>query len=128
MCLDLPALKDAQEAGVGSIKASVCERKIDGETFRCAKFNECGMTSQRQAKPDVWLVPHALLCARRPEYIPQPDALVIDEGFIAGAIPEKADRFPLDAMEVSDFTLTRGDALAMEDMNDLEAAEAARAS
>ena len=44
---------------------------------------------------------------------------MIDDSFIAGAIPEKADRFPLDAIEVSDLTLTRGDALAMEDMNDL---------
>jgi len=134
MCLDLAAWKDAQEAGVGSIKGSVCKHKAaKGETLRCAKFYDCGMTRQRQAKPDVWLVSHALLFHQRPEYIPQPDASVIDEGFSAGAIPDKPDKFPLDAMEASDLTILRSDALAMEDMSDLERARedlerAARAS
>lgn len=120
MCLDLPAIRDAREAGAASIKGAVCERRLGtGEIARCPFHDQCGMTRQRHAKPQIWLVPHTLLFTARPPYVPAPDALVIDEGFALPAIPDKPVRFSLDAMGGSDCIVFSplGDA-----SNDLEAA------
>ncbi len=124
MCLDLPAMQDARDAG-GSIKSSVCERRSDGQQFFCAFHSQCGMQRQRQAKPQVWLIPHALLFQKRPAFIPKPDALVIDEGFTMGALPDKAARLSLDTIEQAPFERDEEDAGAVIDANDLESARGA---
>ena len=123
MCHDLAAVTDAQKAGA-SIKGAVCEQKRpDGETLRCEHFHACGMMRQRRARPQVWIVPHALLFTRRPGFIPEPDALVIDEGFSGGAIPEKAWRLTLDSIERAPIEILRKDGLlSLDPSNDLESA------
>lgn len=98
MCLDIPAMEDAK-AAVRPIPSTVCEKKIDGEKHYCAFHSRCGMERQRQANAPIWLVPHALLFHGKPQAIPAPDALVIDEGVTMGALPDKPARLSLDAIE-----------------------------
>lgn len=85
MCRNLPAYKAARDLGV-SIRDSVCERRIDNEFVRCPLAKVCGMERQRKARPSVWVTPAALLYTKRPDFIFPPDAVVIDESFIDGAI------------------------------------------
>ena len=85
MCRNPPAYKAARDLGVG-IRDSVCERRIDGETIRCPLASKCGMERQREARPQVWIVTTALLFIKRPDFIFDPDAIVIDESFIDNAI------------------------------------------
>ncbi|WP_157813805.1 hypothetical protein, partial [Sinorhizobium meliloti] len=80
------------------------------------------MTRQRRSEPGLWLVPHALLLAAKPKYLPNPDAIIIDEGIAMSAIPDRPVRFSLDAMERSDFAIpTLRDPTGF-DANDLEVA------
>jgi hypothetical protein len=92
MCRNIPAYKAARDLGV-SIRDSVCERRIDNEIVRCPLAKACGMERQREARPSVWVTPAALLYTKRPDFIFPPDAVVIDESFIDGAIgdPVKVD-------------------------------------
>lgn len=120
MCLDLPAMQDAREAGVGSIASAVCERKIDGQKLTCRFYDRCGMQRQREAKAKVWLTPHALLQQARPEYIPAPDAVVIDENITMGALPDRPVRMTLDSIESADFTVPSVFGPFCDNSNDLE--------
>lgn len=89
MCRNLPAYKAARDLGVG-IRSAICERRLEtGETVRCPFSSQCGMERQREAKPDVWIVPAPLLFSKRPDFIPEPDALVIDERFHDNAVGER---------------------------------------
>jgi hypothetical protein len=92
MCRNFPAYKAARDLGV-SIRDSVCERRIDNKIIRCPLAKACGMERQREARPSVWVTPAALLYTKRPDFIFPPDAVVIDESFIDGAIgdPVKVD-------------------------------------
>ncbi|MHC2514603.1 bifunctional DNA primase/polymerase [Bradyrhizobium diazoefficiens] len=92
MCRNIQAYKAARDLGV-SIRDSVCERRIDNEIVRCPLAKACGMERQREARPSVWVTPAALLYTKRPDFIFPPDAVVIDESFIDGAIgdPVKVD-------------------------------------
>ncbi|PJR06880.1 hypothetical protein CEJ86_33590, partial [Sinorhizobium meliloti] len=118
--------RDAREAGVRQIETAVCEVKAastpNGIPIRCRFFEQCGMTRQRRSEPGLWLVPHALLLAAKPKYLPNPDAIIIDEGIAMSAIPDRPVRFSLDAMERSDFAIpTLRDPTGF-DANDLEVA------
>ncbi|KMO15139.1 hypothetical protein SQ03_17765 [Methylobacterium platani JCM 14648] len=124
MCLDLPAMQDARDAG-GSIRAAVCERRVDGLQYLCPFHALCGMQRQRQAKPQVWLIPHALLFQSRPSFIPKPDALVIDEGFTMGALPDKPARMSLDAIEQAPFERDDDGSVFSNAANDLQSARGA---
>lgn len=121
MCLDRAAMSDARDGGM-SVFDHVCERKLlDGSKARCPFFHQCGMIRQRNATPDVWIVPHALLFQTRPGFILAPDALVIDERFHGNAIPNKAATLTLDAIEHADFMISREDGTAaLDESNDLE--------
>ena len=119
MCLDIPAMQDAREAGT-AIPSAVCERKIDGQKHLCAFYDRCGMQQQRQAKAAVWLVPQALLFQAKPAFIPTPDALVIDEGITMGALPDAPARMSLDAIEHADLELTDEVVVFSNTANDLE--------
>ncbi|MBR1032294.1 bifunctional DNA primase/polymerase [Bradyrhizobium liaoningense] len=92
MCRNIPAYRAARDLGV-SIRDSVCERRIENEVIRCPLAKACGMERQREARPSVWGTPAALLYTKRPDFIFPPDAVVIDESFIDGAIgdPVKVD-------------------------------------
>ena len=64
---------------LGSVERNACRSK--GGKSQCEFFDVCGYRKQRQATPQTWIVPHASLFHRRPRFIPQPAALVIDEAF-----------------------------------------------
>ncbi|SFM91927.1 DNA-primase RepB domain-containing protein [Methylobacterium pseudosasicola] len=98
MCLDPQAAQDARDAGA-TVATAVCKRKIDGLEYRCAFIDRCGMERQRSATAALWLVPHSLLGHQKPSFIPDPDAIVIDEGVVLGALPDKPARMTLDAIE-----------------------------
>lgn len=49
------------------------------------------MERQRQFRSQVWIVPHALLFIKRPDFIPEPDGVVIDESFITNAISKPVE-------------------------------------
>ncbi|WP_336490007.1 bifunctional DNA primase/polymerase [Methylobacterium nigriterrae] len=125
MCLNLEAFRDARDAGVSKIAGAICERRVEGNLIlQCTLIEKCGMQRQRAAKPLIWIVPHALLYRQRPSYIPEPDAIVIDEGFVLGALPDQPAIFTLDAMEACDFTVQAGGIELILDSNDLEVARA----
>lgn len=122
MCLDLPAVQDAREAGVSSVTDAVCERRTKGgEIVRCPFLDQCGVTRQRRDTPSIWIVPHALLLAARPAFIPQPDAIVVDEGIVMTAIPDRPVAFTLDALERSDVTQNIAVGVYSDAANDLSA-------
>jgi hypothetical protein len=101
MCLNVEAIRDARESGAWSVFESTCERR-DGAThqiLRCPFFDQCGHVRQRSARPSVWVMPHALLFQRRPAFITAPNALVLDENFLDGALPGKPARLTLDEIE-----------------------------
>jgi hypothetical protein len=92
MCRNLPAYEAARDLGVG-IRAAVCERRIDEKVIRCKFADVCGRERQREATPQVWIVPTALLPLARPEFVfdgdsvgTPLDAIVIDERFHDNAI------------------------------------------
>lgn len=87
MCRNLPAYEAARDLGVG-IREAVCARRIEEIAVRCAFADVCGKERQREARPQVWIVPAALLPMARPDFVfdggPEGtplDALVIDERF-----------------------------------------------
>ena len=121
MCLDLAAVQDARDAG-GDVRSTVCETKAGTVKLRCPFFDQCGMQRQRKAKPAVWLIPHALLFHKRPSFIPAPDALVIDEGFAMSALPDKAARLSLDAIERAPIQPDEQSNVVSFAANDLESA------
>ncbi|MBO0236732.1 hypothetical protein, partial [Vibrio parahaemolyticus] len=83
------------------VYAAACESKPKGASaaLRCPMFDACGYVRQRRAEPALWVVPHGMLFRDRPALISAPDALVIDEGSAAGAVPSKPTRMVLDAIE-----------------------------
>ena len=123
MCLDLPAFQDARDA-LRSVRQSVCEyrHKPSGHTLLCALHDRCGMQRQRNASALVWLVPHALLFHQKPEAIPSPDALVIDEGVTKAALSDKPVRLSLDEIERTPIAPAGGLDPFSAAANDLEAA------
>lgn len=117
MCLDLGAMRDAREAGL-SIFDHVCEN--EKTKARCPFFDRCGMIRQRNATPEVWIVPHSLLFLKKPKFISALDALVIDERFHGNAIPNKAETLGLGKIEDADFIIDRDGPAALDESNDLE--------
>lgn len=79
MCRNIEAYKAATDT-VSNIYAAICEQHAsDGTVKHCPYFKECGKQKQRTAAPDMWFVTSALLMSERPQFIPEPDSLVIDE-------------------------------------------------
>jgi len=124
MCLDPDATKDAREAGC-AIQSAVCERRVDKQKLLCKSHGRCGMQRQRRAKPTVWLVPHARLFQAKPEFIPTPDALVIDEGITMAALPDEPAQMSLDAIVKADFEPGPDFVASSNDANDLQSARGA---
>ena len=101
MCLNLGAVADAREAGAWSIAATVCEQHdTKARRFvRCPHFETCGYMRQREATPQAWIVTHAMLFLPLPVAIGRVDALVIDEAFASGGVPQKPVSRALDEIE-----------------------------
>jgi putative DNA primase/helicase len=76
MCRDLKRAELITEA-LNNVASNACKRGTD----ECQFFNICGYQAQRHKKPDAWIVPHQLLFRERPNFIPQPGSLAIDESF-----------------------------------------------
>jgi hypothetical protein len=101
MCRNRTAVADARDAGAWSIAETVCEQKDlkTGRFVRCPLHDSCGYVRQRDADPQVWIVTHAMLFMPLPRPIGEVDALVIDEAFASGGIPQKAVSLSRDAIE-----------------------------
>ena len=83
MCRNIEAYNDAKHT-VGNIRAAICERRVDDGTIKhCPYFAVCGKERQRSAAPDLWFVTSPLLMTQRPEFIPDPDVLIVDEALHA---------------------------------------------
>lgn len=73
MCRDLQATELARQASIDVLE-TVCNAP-------CQFRDGCSYLSQREARADLWLVPHALLFAALPVAMTGASLLVIDEGF-----------------------------------------------
>lgn len=79
MCRDTTAAELARRAGI-NVAETVCNAP-------CQFREGCSYLAQREAKADLWLVPHALLFAALPAAMSGVSLLVIDEGFsLAGMV------------------------------------------
>ena len=87
MCLALDRATAVQSA-MGDVARHACRRNAD---HICPAYEFCGYQKQRNATPQVWLVPHQLLAHPRPKFIPAPALLGIDESF-CGALVHTADK------------------------------------
>lgn len=91
MCLNLPAYRDATAAGVPNIAAAICRSIIKGKVHECPFYNKCGMVQQRKVKAQVWVVVYASIFVAKPETIPPPELLVLDDFFAGNGFPETED-------------------------------------
>lgn len=111
---------DAVEAAVAvlaPIERSACRTALpDGTELVCPAYQTCLYQAQKPIarQADVVVVAHASLFHRRPNAIPRPGALVIDEGFWAGAM--RLEEVGLDEMTELGTSLIPHD---MEASNDL---------
>jgi len=76
MCQDIETVKAVQAVG-GNPQDLVCEK--NGR--QCPYFSSCPYQAQRRQRADIWLVAHHALFTQKPEAIPEPSLLVIDESF-----------------------------------------------
>jgi putative DNA primase/helicase len=76
MCLEILRENKLSQA-LGSVKSQACKKGA----AECASYRSCGYQQQRQRRPRVWLIPHNLLFRERPDFIPKPDSIAIDESF-----------------------------------------------
>jgi hypothetical protein len=90
MCRNTPAYESARALSL-STRSEICERRINGKIVQCPFAKDCGMERQRELKPQVWIITSAMLFIKRPDFIVEPDGIVIDESFIDGAIGETAE-------------------------------------
>lgn len=86
MCLNPKARAAAEALGIG-VRKAVCVGTT-GVRARCPFAGECGVEWQRTLQPQLWIVPSSLLMIHRPDFIPKPDAIVIDEQFHEASIEE----------------------------------------
>jgi len=76
MCRDL----DRAELLKGAV-ASISQKGCKHGAAECEFYRDCGYQRQQRLAPQVWIVPHQLLFLERPDFIPQPGSLAIDEAF-----------------------------------------------
>jgi putative DNA primase/helicase len=76
MCRDL----DRAELLNGAV-ASISLKGCKHGAAECEFYRDCGYQRQQRRTPQVWIVPHQLLFLERPDFIPQPGSLAIDEAF-----------------------------------------------
>lgn len=76
MCLDPDAVGDIQAVS-GNPRATLCKPKVGPS----CSYYPCRYENQREQKADIWIVAHHALFSQRPESIPQPSLIIIDESF-----------------------------------------------
>jgi len=98
MCLDTDAVKDIQAVG-GDPRATVCNPK----TGPACQFYPCCYTDQLEQKADIWIVAHHALFSQRPEPVPHPCLLIIDESFwqagLYGVDSDSQERITVEMIE-----------------------------
>lgn len=86
--------KAAQDAHL-SVDTAVCG-SLDGP--HCPFRGKCGYMRQPEARPDIWAVQHAHLPYPRPEFVPAPAGLAVDETFNAVQGADETQRLGVDAL------------------------------
>jgi putative DNA primase/helicase len=81
MCRDLLRTNEISKA-LGDVSRQACK----AGSAECALFNSCHYQAQQQLTPRVWIIAHQRLFRQRPEFIPQPDFVGIDEAFWNGSL------------------------------------------
>ena len=81
MCIEQERVESIQKA-LGSVPERACKNR--GK--QCQFYETCGYQQQQRQRPQVWIVPHQLLFQERPDFIPHPAALAIDETFYGAAL------------------------------------------
>ena len=81
MCRRPDEFKAVRAIGINTHTA-ICERKPRLVPIRCTHASRCGLMRQREATPNIWIVPNSLLFTAKTVFFPEIDAVVIDEGFI----------------------------------------------
>ena len=104
MCLDLPAIRIAQEYSLDPVRA-VCRQKIklkNGivEEKICPYFNCCGYQSQHDAVADIWIAAHQVAFNSKPKCFGKLAAVVFDESFLKSGIHAEIS-FPIDLFGTS---------------------------
>jgi hypothetical protein len=104
MCLNPKARKAAEALGISVRKAVCVDSAVDIVPVRCPFAGQCGVEWQRTLQPQLWIVPSSLLMIHRPDFIPEPDAVVIDERFHEASIdkPKVIDLDTLLTAPISD--------------------------
>jgi hypothetical protein len=83
MCLNPKARAAAESLGI-SVRRAVCASPAG----TCPFADKCGVEWQRTRNPQMWIIPSSLLMIHRPDFILQPDAVVVDEQFHEASIEE----------------------------------------
>jgi hypothetical protein len=95
---------------MGDVEKHACG-KPDSEHV-CEFYSVCGYRRQRKATPQVWLIPSVLLFQPKPNFIPAPDLLGIDERFHDyGLEGTDAPRYLALAALTGDRTIEKADQL-----------------
>jgi putative DNA primase/helicase len=76
MCRDIDAVQQVLSVA-GDPQTQVC---ISGDR-KCAFADVCGYQKQRKKTGQIWIVAHHSLFAQKPEAIPSPTLVIIDESF-----------------------------------------------
>jgi hypothetical protein len=109
MCRDTERARLIEDA-LGDVSAHACQH---GDQV-CEFYAGCGYQRQRRQRPDLWIVPHQLLFRDRPDFIPEPASLAIDESFWGAALHGIDDVRKIslsDLVEVREIVIATGGAI-----------------
>jgi hypothetical protein len=82
MCLE-PLRIAAIESAFGNVDKSACGSPGGGQV--CDHYHLCHWQRQKQNPPKVWVVAHQVLFGKLPDFIDEPDVVIIDEAFYTAA-------------------------------------------
>ena len=98
MCREIERVNEIFGA-LGDIEKHACRNRRTGDT--CPFYETCGYQRQKQATPQVWLIPHELLFHQRPAFIPAPAVLGIDELFWGSSLQGTENPITVDASDLT---------------------------
>jgi len=98
MCLDLGAVKIAEDLGV-TIEEACCKGKDPaGRTVTCQYYETCAYQKQKTRTPDVWLFAHQML-RQKNKTLDGLSALFIDESFRDAVTSKPVKGLTIDEIE-----------------------------
>ena len=98
MCREIERVNEIFGA-LGDIEKHACRNRRTGDT--CPFYETCGYQRQKQATPQVWLIPHELLFHQRPAFIPAPAVLGIDKSFWGSSLQGTENPITVDASDLT---------------------------